>query len=78
MFEPIIEQTQDAIIKVVGVGGGGGNAVDRMSRSADDIKGVEFFDVNTDAQVLRKRTTRQTIQIGASTTKGLGAGADQW
>ena len=76
MFEPIIEQTQDAIIKVVGVGGGGGHAVDRMSLSADDIKGVEFYDVNTDAQVLRKRTTRQTIQIGAGTTQGLGAGAD--
>lgn len=71
------EAEQGAIIKVIGVGGGGGNAVEHMSKHADEIKGVEFFDVNTDAQVLRKRGTRQqTIQIGALTTNGLGAGAN--
>lgn len=72
------EAISPAIIKVVGVGGGGGNAVEHMSRLAEQesIKGVEFYDVNTDAQVLSKRTTRQTIQIGANITKGLGAGAN--
>lgn len=76
MFEPIKEPTQDAVIKVIGVGGGGGNAIEHMIKSADEINGVEFFDINTDAQVLRKRQTRQTVQIGASTTNGLGAGAN--
>lgn len=76
MFEPVYETTQDAVIKVIGVGGGGGNAVDHMSKQAESINGVEFFDVNTDAQVLRKRNTRQTVQIGQRTTGGLGAGAD--
>lgn len=78
-FGPIgIDSISPAIIKVIGVGGGGGNAVEHMSRLAEQesIKGVEFYDVNTDAQVLRKRTTRQTVQIGANITKGLGAGAD--
>lgn len=78
-FNPLgYETISPAIIKVVGVGGGGGNAVEHMSRLAEQesIKGVEFYDVNTDAQVLSKRTTRQTIQIGANITKGLGAGAN--
>lgn len=76
-FAPaVMESTSDAVIKVVGVGGGGGNAVDHMSKSANSIRGVEFYDVNTDAQVLRKRTTRVTVQIGAQTTGGLGAGAN--
>ena len=78
MFEPVYEMTPDAIIKVVGVGGGGGNALNHMVRSCqeDDIGSVEFFSVNTDAQVLRSSSIRNTVQIGASITHGLGAGAD--
>lgn len=73
MFEPM-ELTSDAVIKVVGVGGGGSNAVEHMLR--ERIEGVDFFAVNTDAQALRKMTVGQTIQIGSSITKGLGAGAN--
>lgn len=77
MFEPIFETTQDAVIKVIGVGGGGGNALNHMvSNASDNTSGVEFFSVNTDAQVLRSSAVRNTIQIGAAVTKGLGAGAD--
>lgn len=78
MFEPIFESTPDAVIKVIGVGGGGGNALNHMVKSSqeDDVGSVEFFSVNTDAQVLRTSSVRQTIQIGANITKGLGAGAD--
>lgn len=73
MFEPM-ELTNDAVIKVIGVGGGGGNAVEHMVR--ERIEGVEFFAVNTDAQALRKTAVGQTIQIGTNITKGLGAGAN--
>lgn len=73
MFEPM-ELTNDAIIKVIGIGGGGGNAVEHMVK--ENIEGVEFFAVNTDAQALRKTTIEQTVQIGNNVTKGLGAGAD--
>jgi cell division protein FtsZ len=73
MFEPI-EETNDAVIKVIGVGGGGSNAVEHMVKGA--IEGVEFFVVNTDAQVLRNSTVEQTLQIGGNITKGLGAGAN--
>lgn len=73
MFEPM-ELTSDAVIKVVGIGGGGSNAVEHMLR--ERIEGVDFFAVNTDAQALRKMTVGQTIQIGSSITKGLGAGAN--
>ena len=73
MFEPM-ELTNDAVIKVIGVGGGGGNAVENMVR--ERIEGVEFFAVNTDAQALRKTAVGQTIQIGSGITKGLGAGAN--
>ncbi len=78
MFEPIYESTPDAVLKVIGVGGGGGNALNHMvkSQQEDDAGGVEFYSVNTDAQVLRTSAVRQTIQIGANITKGLGAGAD--
>lgn len=68
MFEPM-ELTNDAVIKVIGVGGGGGNAVEHMVR--ERIEGVEFFAVNTDAQALRKTAVGQTIQIGSGITKGL-------
>ncbi|QCI19784.1 MAG: cell division protein FtsZ [Buchnera aphidicola (Brevicoryne brassicae)] len=73
MFEPS-ELSNNAIIKVIGVGGGGGNAVEHMVR--ERIEGVEFFAVNTDAQALRKIEVEQTIQIGNNITKGLGAGAN--
>ncbi|MGX2968942.1 cell division protein FtsZ [Ursidibacter sp. B-7004-1] len=77
MFEPIFETTQDAVIKVIGVGGGGGNALNHMVASqSDEVGSVEFFSVNTDAQVLRSSVVRNTIQIGANLTKGLGAGGD--
>ncbi|CDH24692.1 cell division protein FtsZ [Xenorhabdus bovienii] len=73
MFEPL-ELTNDAVIKVIGVGGGGGNAVEHMVR--ERIEGVDFFAINTDAQALRKTAVGQTIQIGNGITKGLGAGAN--
>ncbi|ANZ22439.1 cell division protein FtsZ [Buchnera aphidicola (Diuraphis noxia)] len=73
MLEPL-EASNNAIIKVIGVGGGGGNAVEHMVR--ERIEGVEFFSVNTDAQALRKIEVEQTIQIGNNITKGLGAGAN--
>ncbi|CAL4320927.1 Cell division protein FtsZ [Buchnera aphidicola (Eriosoma grossulariae)] len=73
MFESI-ELSNNAIIKVIGVGGGGGNAVEYMIR--EKIEGVEFFSINTDAQALRKIEVAQTIQIGMNITKGLGAGAN--
>ncbi|BCV20893.1 cell division protein FtsZ [Moorella sp. Hama-1] len=65
---------QFAAIKVVGVGGGGNNAVNRMI--AAGLRGVEFISVNTDAQALRLCQAEQKIQIGAKLTKGLGAGAN--
>lgn len=71
MFEPM-ELTNDAVIKVIGVGGGGGNAVEHMVR--ERIEGVEFFAVNTDAQALRKTAVGQTIQIGGGITKGWALG----
>ncbi|WP_105900705.1 cell division protein FtsZ [Vibrio gangliei] len=74
MFEPMMEMSDDAVIKVVGVGGGGGNAVEHMVR--ESIEGVEFISVNTDAQALRKVSVSNVIQIGGDITKGLGAGAN--
>jgi len=66
--------TNDAVIKVIGVGGGGGNAVEHMVR--EKIEGVDFFAINTDAQALKKIEICQTIQIGNDITKGLGAGSN--
>jgi len=63
-----------ANIKVVGVGGGGGNAVNRMIRTG--LSGVEFWLMNTDLQVLNQGQTKNRIQLGASSTQGLGAGND--
>ncbi|MCV6588451.1 MAG: cell division protein FtsZ [Marinobacterium sp.] len=74
MFELANSVAQNAVIKVVGVGGGGGNAVDHMV--ASDVEGVEFICANTDAQALEKMQTRTVLQIGAEMTKGLGAGAN--
>ncbi|MGD9605197.1 MAG: cell division protein FtsZ [Bacilli bacterium] len=62
------------VIKVVGIGGGGGNAVNRMIEN--DVKGVEFIVINTDAQVLRLAKADTRLQIGKQLTRGLGAGAD--
>jgi cell division protein FtsZ len=71
-FETIIDQF--ANIKVIGVGGGGNNAVNRMIE--DGVEGVEFIAVNTDAQALHQSKAEITMQIGATLTKGLGAGAN--
>ena len=69
-----MDSTSDAVIKVFGVGGGGGNAVNHMVEHA--IEGVEFYVANTDAQALRKNAAINKIQIGSAVTKGLGAGAN--
>jgi len=74
MFELIDSQSQNAVIKVVGVGGGGGNAVERMLEA--EIDGVEFLCMNTDIQVLNNTKVKNILQIGKEITKGLGAGAD--
>lgn len=74
MFELVDAANQTAIIKVIGVGGGGGNAVQHMLHAS--IEGVEFICANTDAQALRNSTARTILQLGGSVTKGLGAGAD--
>jgi cell division protein FtsZ len=66
--------SQNAVIKVVGVGGGGGNAVNHMVRSS--IEGVEFICANTDAQALKNIEVRTSLQLGSNVTRGLGAGAD--
>ena len=63
-----------ACIKVVGVGGGGSNAVNRMIESR--IEGVEFLVVNTDAQALKLSNAPKKLQIGPKLTKGLGAGGN--
>lgn len=73
MFEIMEAQNQDAVIKVIGVGGCGGNAVDHMIEQG--VQGVEFIVINTDAQALKRSKARTQLQIGASITKGLGAGA---
>ena len=62
------------VLKVVGVGGGGGNAVNRMIEN--QVQGVEFIVINTDAQVLKKSKANTRLQIGKQLTRGLGAGAD--
>jgi cell division protein FtsZ len=73
-YELVDMCTETAVIKVIGVGGGGGNAVHHMVSSS--IKGVEFICANTDAQALRKLDTGTIIQLGVELTKGLGAGTN--
>ncbi|WP_035383335.1 cell division protein FtsZ [Ferriphaselus sp. R-1] len=73
MFEILDAQPHGAVIKVIGVGGCGGNAVDHMIEQG--MKGVEFIAINTDAQALKRSKSRVQLQIGANLTKGLGAGA---
>ncbi len=74
MFELLNENGQQAEIKVFGVGGGGGNAVDYMIQNR--IEGVDFITANTDSQALDRSAADHILQIGTRTTKGLGAGAD--
>ncbi|MBE9562398.1 MAG: cell division protein FtsZ [Proteobacteria bacterium] len=74
MFELMDTYSQNAVIKVVGVGGGGGNAVEHMLQG--NIEGVEFICANTDAQALKNSSARTILQLGTDVTKGLGAGAN--
>ncbi|MEO0575381.1 MAG: cell division protein FtsZ [Pseudomonadota bacterium] len=74
MFELMDAQSQTAVIKVIGVGGGGGNAVSYMVEQG--IEGVDFICANTDAQALKNVRVRSGLQIGCNITKGLGAGAN--
>ena len=74
MFELMDSHSKDPVIKVIGVGGGGGNAVQHMVSAG--IEGVDYICINTDVQALKKMDVRATMQIGSSITKGLGAGAD--
>lgn len=74
MFEVMDTQTPEAVIKVIGIGGCGGNAVDHMIEQG--VQGVEFICANTDAQALKRNQAKTLLQLGASITKGLGAGAN--
>ncbi|KPK58264.1 MAG: cell division protein FtsZ [Gammaproteobacteria bacterium SG8_31] len=74
MFELMDSFSQNAVIKVLGVGGGGGNAVSHMLASG--IEGVDFICANTDAQALKKTSVKTSLQMGCNITKGLGAGAN--
>ncbi|NDG87340.1 MAG: cell division protein FtsZ, partial [Gammaproteobacteria bacterium] len=73
-FEIVDSYSQNAVIKVIGVGGGGGNAVNHMVNS--QVEGVDFICANTDAQALKSLQARSVIQLGNALTKGLGAGAN--
>ncbi|MEL0083681.1 MAG: cell division protein FtsZ [Gammaproteobacteria bacterium] len=73
MFEMIETLEQSAVIKVIGVGGGGGNAINHML--SESIEGVEFIVANTDAQALKSSVAETVLQLGGDVTKGLGAGA---
>ena len=73
MFEIIDSAPQEAVIKVIGVGGCGGNAVEHMIRKG--VTGVEFIVANTDSQALKQTNARTQLQLGANLTRGLGAGA---
>ncbi|MDX1512539.1 MAG: cell division protein FtsZ, partial [Gammaproteobacteria bacterium] len=75
MFELVDAYSQSsAVIRVIGVGGGGGNAVAHML--ATNVEGVEFVCANTDAQALKSSSVRTVLQLGGNVTKGLGAGAN--
>src|SRR5690554_4484195 len=74
MFELVDHTPQSAVIKVIGVGGGGGNAVNHMVRN--NVEGVEFICANTDAQALKKIEVKTLLQLGSAITKGLGAGTN--
>ena len=74
MFELIDNVPSNAVIKVIGVGGGGGNAVKHMIEN--DVEGVDFICANTDAQALSDVESKTVLQLGGDITKGLGAGAN--
>lgn len=74
MFELMDSFPQTAVIKVIGIGGGGGNAIAHMVEAG--IEGVEFIIANTDAQALKNTSAPAVLQLGSSVTKGLGAGAN--
>ena len=74
MFELGDNIPHNALIKVVGIGGGGGNAIQHMM--AGNIEGVKFICMNTDAQALQRSSADTVIQLGEEITKGLGAGAN--
>ncbi|MCW8196537.1 cell division protein FtsZ [Proteobacteria bacterium 005FR1] len=74
MFQLVDNVPQNAVIKVIGIGGGGGNAVKHMIDN--DVEGVEFICANTDAQALKDIKARTVLQLGSTMTKGLGAGAN--
>ena len=74
MFELVEQSSPNAVIKVIGVGGGGGNAVAHMVKA--QIEGVEFICANTDAQAMKNTGAKTMLQLGANVTKGLGAGAN--
>jgi len=74
MFELIDNVPENAVIKVVGIGGGGGNAVKHMIEN--DVEGVDFICANTDAQALSDVESKTVLQLGGEITKGLGAGAN--
>ncbi len=74
MFELMDSYSQNAVIKVIGVGGGGGNAVEHMVSA--NLEGVDFLVANTDAQALGNSSSKTTLQLGTEVTKGLGAGAN--
>lgn len=74
MYELVDNVPQDAVIKVIGVGGGGGNAVGHMLSS--EVTGVDFICANTDSQALKGLESRSVVQLGTQITKGLGAGAN--
>jgi cell division protein FtsZ len=74
MFELPENQTTNAVIKVIGIGGGGGNAVENMIM--EHVEGVRFVCANTDVQALKRSNAEFLLQLGEEITKGLGAGAD--
>ena len=74
MFELIENVPSNAVIKVIGVGGGGGNAVKHMIEN--NVEGVDFICANTDAQALADVRSKTVLQLGGDITKGLGAGAN--
>lgn len=74
MFELMDSFSQSAVIKVIGIGGGGSNAVEHMVNA--NLDGVDFICANTDAQALGNSSAKTTLQMGAEVTKGLGAGAN--
>lgn len=74
MFELVENLPQNAVIKVIGVGGGGGNAVNHMI--SNQVEGVDFICANTDAQALNNVRVKTVLQLGSNITKGLGAGAN--